>query len=174
MIHIEPWPSVLPAQPTPADLLAILTRARWLASVGHPSDADHAVTREHSWQAAAAALDAPESTSGTLDAPSYEILQCLDAEESQQTAQLADSAARDAVAALTLSQHIPAGLPLDVDVTIGDALTAYVRFLHLEVFAAARLGATCTYFRGQLPWFVAGLLPCGWAGEWPAGRLRVF
>lgn len=174
MIHIEPWPSVIPSQPTPAALLAALENARWLASVGRPSDADHAVTREHSWASAAAALDSPDSTSGTLDAPSYEILRQLDAEESQQTAELADAAARAAVSALTLSQYIPAGLPLDIDVTIGDYLTSYVRFLHLEVFAASRLGATCTFFRSQLPWFVAGLLPCGWVGDWPAGHLRVF
>ncbi len=31
-----------------------------------------------------------------------------------------------------------------------------------------------TYFREMLTWFENGHFPCGWAGEWPEGRLRVF
>lgn len=174
MIHVAQWPELLPSMPTADELLAVLTGARWLTSVGQPSDSDQLVQREHSWEAAGAALAADDSTDGTLDAPSYEILRCLDAEESQQTAQLADSAARSAVSALALSQYIPPGLPLDLDVAIGDYLTSYVRFLHLEAFAAMRLHSDCTFFRSQLPWFVAGLLPCGWDGAWPRGRMRVF
>jgi hypothetical protein len=34
--------------------------------------------------------------------------------------------------------------------------------------------AECTYFREQLPWFHAGRFPCGWDGDWPSGRMRVY
>lgn len=32
----------------------------------------------------------------------------------------------------------------------------------------------CTYFRDQLVWYCAGHFPCGWEGDWPAGRMRVY
>lgn len=31
-----------------------------------------------------------------------------------------------------------------------------------------------TYFRDQLPWYCAGRYPCGWDGNWPEGRMRIY
>jgi hypothetical protein len=34
--------------------------------------------------------------------------------------------------------------------------------------------ANCTYFREQLTWFQAGHFPCGWQGDWPTAKMRVY
>jgi hypothetical protein len=44
--------------------------------------------------------------------------------------------------------------------------------LLVEIVASPE--AECTYFREQLSWFHAGHLPCGWDGDWPSGRMRVY
>ena len=44
--------------------------------------------------------------------------------------------------------------------------------LLVEIIASPE--AECTYFREQLPWFHAGHFPCGWDGDWPSGRMRVY
>jgi len=67
-----------------------------------------------------------------------------------------------------------AGLSLLDEIGLGDYVTEFVRFLYLEVYVGDTLPKPCTYFRDQLPWFVAGFLPCGWSGEWPDGQMRVF
>lgn len=51
-------------------------------------------------------------------------------------------------------------------------LDNWVRNLLAEIIAGG--DAETTYFRELLPWYEAGHFPCGWDGEWPEGRIRVF
>ena len=51
-------------------------------------------------------------------------------------------------------------------------LYEFVSMLLAEIIASPE--ANCTYFREQLSWFHAGHFPCGWEGDWPNGRMRVF
>ena len=51
-------------------------------------------------------------------------------------------------------------------------LYEFISMLLVEIIASPE--AECTYFREQLPWFHAGRFPCGWEGDWPNGRMRVF
>ena len=55
---------------------------------------------------------------------------------------------------------------------IFEYLYEFVSMLLAETIASPE--AECTYFREQLVWFHAGHFPCGWDGEWPNGRMRVF
>ena len=51
-------------------------------------------------------------------------------------------------------------------------LDNWVRNLLVEIIASKDVEST--YFRELLPWYEAGHFPCGWDGEWPKGRIRVF
>lgn len=48
----------------------------------------------------------------------------------------------------------------------------YVSMLFAEIIAEP--DEKSTYFREQLTWFHAGHFPCGWDGNWPTGRMRVY
>lgn len=48
----------------------------------------------------------------------------------------------------------------------------WIRFMLVEIIASDKVETD--YFRGLLPWYEAGHFPCGWDGEWPEGRLRIF
>jgi len=47
-----------------------------------------------------------------------------------------------------------------------------VSMLLAEIIASPEVG--CTYFREQFEWFRSGRFPCGWDGQWPSGRMRVY
>ena len=42
------------------------------------------------------------------------------------------------------------------------------------VSGAGRGAGTLFNFREQLAWFQVGRFPCGWDGDWPNGRMRVY
>jgi len=57
-----------------------------------------------------------------------------------------------------------------------DALDEYLHhftdWLIIEVLISDVV--PCTFFREQLQWFHAGHFPCGWDGDWPVGKMKVF
>lgn len=55
---------------------------------------------------------------------------------------------------------------------IYEYLYEHISWLLAEIIGMDRIRST--YFREQFEWIVAGHLPCGWAGDWPVGKLRVF
>ena len=59
-----------------------------------------------------------------------------------------------------------------MEAEISEYLYEFVSFLLAEVIGGSRVRST--YFRQMLEWFHAGHFPCGWAGDWPAGRMRVY
>jgi hypothetical protein len=67
---------------------------------------------------------------------------------------------------------VPDSLSRDHQELLFEHLYEYVSMLLAEIIASPDAG--CTYFREQLTWFHAGHFPCGWEGDWPSGRMRVF
>jgi hypothetical protein len=67
---------------------------------------------------------------------------------------------------------IPKTLDEDVRDWMWEHLYTFVSLVLAEVIASDELAST--YFREQLEWYVAGHFPCGWEGEWPKGRMRVW
>lgn len=68
--------------------------------------------------------------------------------------------------------YIPSYLEKPDRLFLREHLREFVEGLLIEIVAADM--TDCTYFRECLSWFEAGHFPCGWDGEWPDGRLRVF
>ncbi|KAB2896280.1 MAG: hypothetical protein F9K40_14780 [Kofleriaceae bacterium] len=133
------------------------------------------------------------STNGTLNAPFWLLMERIDRDAVlyKRTADAANNAL-DVLpdSHYAAAQDIAPAIPSDVwpdakeleesgpaiyaMTTIGDYLHEYIRLLFIETYAGDVDEPRCTYFRDQLGWFMAGLLPCGWEGDWPRGRLRVF
>lgn len=173
MSHVPNWSEIIGAgADAPSRAASALRSARWFAQVMHASEQDRDVVRVPSWSAASEFLNRGDQTSGVLKAPAALVLAVLDVEPSQQAAASGDTAARNVLAGLDYHPSIPTALTVPEVIAVTDAITGFVRFLFLEIFAAP-LGSRCTYFRDQLPWFLAGYLPCGWEGEWPSGRMRI-
>lgn len=147
---------------------------RWLTSVGQPTARDAGVVRVTAWADAVSVFhgEASVNPNGTLDAPMELIITAAD--EHPDRYDVANAAAHAALDALNFSSSIPEELGMDDNVALGDYFTEFVRFLFLEIYLGDRMTQPCTYFRDQLGWFVAGFFPCGWEGEWPHGRMRVF
>jgi hypothetical protein len=157
-----------------ADLASkALREGRWLTSVGEPSSLDHLVERVARWSDAVGRPDPDVYTDGTLDAASLPLLAFVD--DHPELYSTPNTRAHATLDAVDFTSAIPAASNIDDNVFLGDYFTSYVRFLFLEIYVGdVATPAPCTYFRDQLGWFVDGFLPCGWAGEWPHGRMRVF
>ena len=184
--------------------VARLVDAPWLARLGAPTNRDGEIVRVRDWKEAFRmfadgvpdehATGVGTSTSGTLNAPLWLLLRRLDRDEAlhRKTAEVANKAIhttlsdRHYAAAKAVSLSVPADVwpnPAELEEagpeiygmqTIGDYLHEYVRLLLIEIYAGDAAEPHCTYFRDQLAWLLAGLLPCGWDGLWPTGRLKVY
>lgn len=174
--------------------LARLHEAQWLAHLGHPSSRDGEVVRVHGWPDAlrmfseASADDANATgSSGTLNAPFWLLMRRLDLDDTlkRRTADAANQALESlmgsgydgkigrAVRAADAAGTLEAD-SFDTKIALLDYVQRFVRILFIEIHAGDVAEPRCTYFRDQLGWFVAGLLPCGWDGEWSHGQMRVF
>ena len=71
-----------------------------------------------------------------------------------------------------LYSWIPDTLMQEQQDLLFENLYEFVSMLIAEIIASP--DADCTYFREQLAWFNTGHFPCGWEGDWPSGRIRVF
>ena len=80
--------------------------------------------------------------------------------------------AREDVKRYVALSGIPDSLPQEQQDLLFEHLYEFVSMLLVEIIASPEV--ECTYFREQLPWFHAGRFPCGWEGDWPNGRMRVF
>jgi len=67
---------------------------------------------------------------------------------------------------------LPVTLSQELKDLVDENLYEFVSMLLAEIIGSPE--ANCTYFREQLSWFHAGHFPCGWEGDWPNGRMRVF
>jgi hypothetical protein len=160
-----------------ASALMILGDTRWLECVGQPwlESADHPfgqVTIVKSWEEALTIFsDFPRyNINGIFQAacdPCDRILeQHAEREEWWQTAR------EEAKRYTALYGWIPDSLTQEHQDLLFENLYEFVSMLLAEILASPE--AECTYFRQQLPWFHAGHFPCGWDGDWPSGRMRIY
>ncbi len=156
-------------------LAAILQRAAWYANVNKPSSLDHTVTRVNSWNEAWIILgDLDEvryTVHGSLVAACGTIDHALHRDPQRRTWARTFRQWSHAAFTIPAPPRAPSwsrdqfALALDYPVDV-------IEYAILEI--AVSDVVDCTYFREHFQWFAYGYFPCGWDGEWPAGKLRVF
>lgn len=159
-----------------ASALWVLNRTNWMEHAGEPLRGDDIVVVS-SWDAALKILnrdlltrDRRYNATGQLEAPCA----CMDDifERIPEREIWWQKARDDAKPYTAIGSGIPDFLRQKQQDLIYEHLYEYVSMLLAEIIASPE--ARCTYFREQLSWFQAGHFPCGWEGDWPSGRMRVF
>jgi len=153
----------------------VLSRIKWLEHVGEPLN-DDTITVVHSWNDALKIINRDLATRD----PRYNIaghleVSCIRIDEIFERIPDRDiwwQAAREEAKHYAILGGIPQSRPrVDRD-KVYEYLYEFVSMLLAEIIASPE--AECTYFREQLLWFHAGRFPCGWEGDWPSGRMRVY
>jgi hypothetical protein len=185
-----PWPELLsrrftnvndeygPNSQAVASALMILGDARWLERVGEPwtesalESQSATLTVVKSWEDAPTIFDEfPRyNINGVLQAPCDRVDPIFDRMPDRQA--WWEKAREDAKRYTALYGWVPDSLSRDHQELLFEHLYEFVSMLLAEIIASPE--AECTYFREQLTWFHAGHFPCGWDGDWPSGRMRVF
>lgn len=160
-----------------ASALMTLGDTRWLECVGQPwlESTDHPfgqVTIVKSWQEALAIFaDFPRyNINGifqTVCDPCDRIL-----EQHAEREEWWQKAREEAKRYSALYGWIPDLLTQEHQDLLFENMYEYISMLLAEILASPE--AECSYFREQLSWFHAGHFPCGWDGDWPSGRIRVY
>jgi len=186
-----PWPELLsrrfmnvndeygPNSQVVVSALMALRDIRWLQRVGEPwlepgleIEPLGGVTVVKSWDASLTIFnDFPRyNINGVLQAPCDRIDPIFVRLPERQT--WWEKAREEAKRYTMLTGWAPKSLDQEHRELLFENLWEYVSMLLAEIIASPE--AECTYFREQLTWFHAGHLPCGWDGDWPNGRMRVF
>jgi hypothetical protein len=153
--------------------LAAVESTPWYARVGTPSDLDAQVTRVHSWGEALAFLDDEDRYvhGCILEGPWDEMFRVQDLAPDRRA--WWTTARTDFANLLNAPDEVhELGLDLDHSLLLTDHMQDFANLVLIEITHADL--TSCTYFREQLQWYCAGHFPCGWEGEWPAGRMRVY
>ena len=158
-----------------ASALWVLNRTKWMEHAGEPLSGDGIIV-VHSWDAALKHLNRDLLTrnrqynaTGQLEAPCARIDDIFERIPQRDTWW---QAAREEAKRYTLLGGVPSSRPHAEQDLMYEHLYEYVSMLLAEIIASPEV--ECTYFREQLSWFHAGHFPCGWDGDWPNGRMRVF
>lgn len=158
-----------------ASALAVLNRTQWLEHAGEPLENDR-VTVVRSWDDALQMLnrdlrsrDHRYNANGLLEEPCARIDEVF-ARIPERDAWW--QKAREEAKRYTLLGGVPQSRPRDDRDRMFEHLYEFVSMLLAEIIASPE--AECTYFREQLAWFQTGRFPCGWDGDWPNGRMRVY
>jgi hypothetical protein len=148
-----------------------LQDATWYSAVGTPSPLDERVVRVSSWSEALSVLeDPPGYFRGVLERPTDIV---MNARKADPRAGEWWEAARDLFRRAVEVQAPPTdGMDSVREAEVWDHMTWTFERLLEEIIVADRV--TCTYFREELQWFAAGYFPCGWEGQWPVGKMRVY
>ena len=150
-------------------VFAMLDKITWFKSVGQPViDSGIAIVR--SWDEALTIFtEARYNCNGVLQAacdrvdPIFEQIPEREAWWQK---------AREDVKPYTALYGWPKSLSREHKDLMFENLYEFISMLLAEIIGSPE--ANCTYFREQLSWFHAGHFPCGWEGDWPNGRMRVF
>lgn len=148
-----------------------LGRARWLQKVGRPLK-EPGLVPVHSWEEALAVFETAEESyeiSGHLRKPAQRCHEAVDREPERGWWEAAVATASEYA---TYDLAMPDELDDSWQDWLDNYLYQYVSYLMAEIIGADAVGST--YFRELLPWFYAGRFPCGWVGDWPAGKPRLF
>ena len=160
-----------------ASAFVTLEKTKWLEHAGEPLPQDHHllngpdIVRVASWQDALTIIgeDRRYNLNGVLLAPCEVIEEVYwKMPERKEWWQKAREEAKDYT---HLRGWVPNTLEREQRDSIYEYLYEFVSMLFTEIIVPE---AGCTYFRDQLSWFQAGWFPCGWDGDWPSGRMRVF
>jgi hypothetical protein len=153
--------------------LEALDETPWLEHVGEPLD-DSRVEVVQSWDEALMIFnkdrrDRRYNVMGLLEAPCSRI---DDVFERFPERNAWWQHAREEAKRYTLLGGVPKSRPREDRDLMFEHLYEVVSMLLAEIIASPE--AESTYFREQLAWFHAGRFPCGWDGNWPSGRMRVY
>lgn len=153
--------------------LEALDEIEWLERAGDPLD-DGRVVVVRSWEDALTVLYRDRgrgryNVMGLLQAPCTRIDQVY---EQHPEIDLWWQRAREEAKRYTLLSGVPKSRARNDQDLMFEHLYEFVSMLLAEIIASPE--AESTYFREQLSWFHAGHFPCGWEGDWPDGRMRVF
>jgi hypothetical protein len=162
-----------------ASAFAVLDKIEWLEHVGEPwlervddTATETSIVIVRSWDEALTIFgrDSRYNANGVLEAP----CKCVDGvfERFPEREAWWQKAREDVKQYTALYSWIPDSLRQDQQDLLFENLYEFVSMLLAEIIASP--DADCTYFREQLAWFNTGHFPCGWEGEWPSGRTRVF
>jgi hypothetical protein len=154
-------------------MIVALQGAPWYTNIGRPSDLDGRVTRMASLSEAWSILEDREryTVEGVLVAPSDHLYELRDAHPAE--AQWWKAARSSLIAAVEHeSPPVPGEASGDVEALAMDYASLTLDLILAEIVLSEH--TRCTYFREQLQWLVAGYFPCGWDGDWPVGRMRVY
>jgi hypothetical protein len=160
-----------------ASALATLDETQWLQRVGEPwgepgREMDDRVFVVRSWQEALTIFgeDRRYNVNGVLVAPCLLVDGVF--ERIPEREEWWQKAREEAKRYTLLTGWAPKSLVQEHRDLLYEHLWEFVSMLLAEIIASPE--AKCTYFREQLTWFHAGHFPCGWEGDWPMGRMRVF
>lgn len=149
-----------------------LDKTQWLQRVGEPVENSRIVVI-HSWDEALtifASDDHRYNANGVLEASCERVDPIF--EQIPEREAWWQKARVDADPYTALHWGIPDTLSEEHQELMFENLYEFVSMLLAEIIASPE--ANCTYFRDQLTWFHDGHFPCGWEGDWPNGRMRVF
>lgn len=162
-----------------ASALVVLDKTHWLKRVGE-SWLEHldefmdgnSVTIVRSWEEALTIFDEDSryNANGVLEAPCSRVDSVFTRFPDRDA--WWQKAREDAKRCTALYSWIPRSLNQEHQDLLFENLWEFVSMVLAEIIASPE--AECTYFREQLTWFHAGHFPCGWDGDWPNGRMRVF
>jgi hypothetical protein len=149
-----------------------LQDAEWYAKLGQSSPIDDRAIRVRSWSEALSVLDDSERyvVGGTLVGPWDEMHRCDQLHPELHDWWICGRKALSPVEDVRFPE-VP-GLSHERAVLLTDYMFDYFNLLMMEIVYSDV--SSCVYFREQLQWFHAGHFPCGWEGEWPVGKMRVY
>jgi hypothetical protein len=156
----------------------VLSETPWLEHVGEPwlqrvieGAEDSAVNLVRSWTDALTIFDNHHryNVNGILQAPCDRVDEIL-----TRFSERNDwwQRAREDIKPYIVLSGIPDSLSQEKQDLLFEHLYEFVSMLLVEIIASP--DTQCTYFREQLAWFHVGHFPCGWDGDWPNGRMRVY
>jgi hypothetical protein len=153
-----------------ASAFAVLSKTQWLEHGGEPLD-NNRVTVVPIWDDVLTIFQQnPQyNVNGVLRAPCVIMDDAL--ARSPERYAWWQKAREDAIE-YTVLGGIPRSRSLEERDLVYEYLYEFVSMLLVEVIVSPE--THCTYFREQLAWFHAGRFPCGWDGDWPSGRMRVY
>jgi hypothetical protein len=149
-----------------------LQDAQWYQHLGEPTAMDERVVRVAGWPAALAMLDEHDDRyvrCGDLRGPWDEMHRCDTRHPDRHAWWIG---VRKLIEAEDIKSPHTEAATSDQNILLTDYFFDFINLLMMEIVFADV--TECTYFREQLQWFHAGHLPCGWDGDWPLGKMRVY
>jgi hypothetical protein len=152
-----------------ASAFEILAETDWFSTVDEPLEPTASIVKVASWSEALAFYQGEMAYGGHPVGPASRCRAVAKAARYERWWRAAVDEADDYMNPLP---YIPRSLPDDDRTIVNEYVVAFMWWLMGEVIAPDETGTT--YFREMLAWFHAGRFPCGWEGDWPVGKLRVF